>query len=231
MTLFSRILGRRERSRLAKFLDRLTPDSIRRASQSPKETETRIATLISLTVLRVAADFGRDVTAATEQFTAKMKAPRGSAPVFDITVFDCAAFCHYTLIAHYLPEPDADEELDDEDDPLFEVLRAAARLSSGLITSHCDFGLADDFFLNRMLSYNFAVRNRGNVFSRFQAVLAASIEGGSPRAGRSDKLSLDLPLSLGLAATVLPFCTTMLPALKEVARNAYDHADELGLLA
>jgi hypothetical protein len=176
--------------------------------------------------------FGNDVEATIHKFAASMRASHQSANVFDIAVFECAAFSHYTLMATYIRAADTDEEFDDddEDDPFLSVLRSAAHLSASLITSNCDFGVADDFFMTRIISYGLGTSHKRDIFNLFQGVSTASIEGGNPRAGRSEKVSLDLPLSLALTATVLPFCTTMLPALERVARNAYDHAEELGLL-
>jgi hypothetical protein len=234
-SILSRIFGGSERSRLAKLLDGITPESIPRTARTQKDTEMRVATLISLTVLRIAADFARDVEKTIETFVVQTNARHRSQGVLSITVFECAAFCHYTLMAPYLRVAEDDEELDDaeinDDDPFLNVLGTAAHLSDGLITSHCDFDGTEKFFLNRMLSYDLEATRKEDVFGQFQAVLTASIDAGSPHASRPDRPSLDLALNLGLAATVVPFCTTMLPALQEVARNAYDHADELGFLA
>jgi hypothetical protein len=132
-------------------------------------------------------------------------------------------------MAPYLTDDDESDEPIDED-PYFATLRTAAHISGGIVANHTDFELADNFFMRRVSSYTLGEGEGENFVSRFQALLASSIEGGTRHAGRSNSLSLDMALTLGLTATVLPFCSTMLPALRAVARNAYDHADELGLL-
>jgi hypothetical protein len=211
------------------YLQTLSPREIQSAAFKAKGQELRIATLLSLTVLAAARDLAVDVPDTIQSFAKRMRAPPQNQSIFDIVVFETAAFAHYALMAPYLTDDDESDEPVDED-PYFATLRTGAHISGGIVASHTDFELPDNFFMHRVSSYTLVEVEGENFFNRFQALLASSMEGGTPHAGRSNSLSLDMALTLGLAATVLPFCSTMLPALTAVARNAYDHADELGLL-
>jgi hypothetical protein len=185
--------------------------------------------VISLLVLAASYRFASGLAASAEELSRKAGVQRAPmATSFDVVAFEVAAFTHHALLAPFMVDSDDLDQDESDEDPYFVVLRSAAHLSSSVLREFTDFGLPEEFFVNRALSYSLPGRRLAPA-TQFEAILSSAIEGGSPKAGLRGPLSLDLGLGLGLKASIPSFCTHTMPALSVAARKAFENANELGL--
>jgi hypothetical protein len=231
MSILSRLFRKApRRSRLEEFLSELTQSAIRSASLKGHDEEMRVATAISLLVLAASYRFASGLAVSVAELSATIGAQkRPMGLLFDVAAFEVAAFAHHALLAPFMAAHESDDfDQDEPDDPYFVVLRSAAHLSSSILQKFTDFGLPEEFLVNRALSYSLRER-RSAPATQFEGILSSAIEGLSPKAGLRGPMSLDLGIGLGLKASIPAFCTHTMPALSVAARQAFDNADKLGL--
>jgi hypothetical protein len=148
--------------------------------------------------------------------------------LYDVVAFEAAAYCHYWLMSQHLQANDGD----DDSDGYFECLKDAAHLTNALIRSKTNFGLVDDFLVNRMMSYaQRDTRTKANYGApeKFATTLAGSLRQGAPGASPKSPDVESLLAGLSVTTYVPIFQHTYLDALPRTARALF-LADKEGLL-
>lgn len=233
MGLLDKLLGRSRpaKSQLYGFLAAIDRSAIHARAREQRVPELRVAAAISLLVLEQSGRFTREISAAARDTPVTDAVADRISSSFDAAAFEVAAFLHYSIMAKHLgssdDEIDYDEE-SDEDDPYFNAVRAAHRLTGGILDSLTSFKMGEQIFLNRLIAYSMLIARRKPLVEMFEGVLIEAIETGVPATLRATGISEDLGLSLAVGLKTRAFAITTLPAFVEVARNVVAPAAELG---
>lgn len=225
MTLLSRLFGKpKPRGKLETLIEKLDFDKVYEIAKERDEA-MRTPTAISLALLVVVGKFCRSLRDSVARFNKMLRAPEPSAVLYDVVAYEAAAFFHYSLMRDHLSNENDDEDEDDggEHDPYFDSLRDAAHLTSAIVNDDAAFDLPPEMFRNRILLYGLKRHTIEAELAEFQSILSCSIEAGTPAGGRSDRVSLDLPLGVALKTDIPIFYSTMIPALRETCRRLYNY--------
>lgn len=223
MTLLSRLFGKhRPRGKLETLIEKFDFDKVYEIAKERDES-TRVPVAISLAVLVVVGKFCRELQETVALFNKQMRSQKPFTAPYDVVAYEAAAFFHYSLMRDYLSSgsDEADDEDTNDDDPYFDALREAARLTGGLVNDSAGFDDSPDIFRARMIRYGLKQHTIEAELAEFELILSASIEAGAPV--RSNRLSLDLPLGVALKLQIPVFYTHMMPALRETSRRIYDY--------
>lgn len=228
MGLFKRFVGSRiEATPLQQFVECISPKSIIQSTEAVENASMRAATAVSLSVLMTACRFQRSLTKMIDEARNATSAPMIPTP-HDVVVFEAAAYCHYQLLADNLAmrdgdDADWDEDVEDDDDKADATVTAmkdSVHLTETLLRGQTSFGLPAEFFGNRVISYSLKPQS---ALDNFESLVNRGVALGEPSRSVSDKLSLDLAVTLGLKGQVRIFQTTLVPGLLETCARLCAH--------
>ena len=244
MSFFVKLFGRPKRAvkSLEELLQVIGPNEVMQSYHSTTGPSLRLPSVLCAEVLHATHQF----CLAIFETLNRLGKSGGALPdnvSYDAVAFETAAYCHYWLMREYLDE--AVRNIDDEDhekkdcmghndagkgDGYFRVLRDSMHLTDSIIRRYTTFNLDKDFFVNRISSYSISrVDYSGqipkDVASRFEAILASSIENGSPGLYGKD-IRFGAPLLELAVKSCSPIFHQILATLKQAGKDLYDRSEK-----